>query len=304
MDHLESPQFDALVRPSPHSATHSLTFDYVHEQLLGASAIVVHDLLSGEECEQLKCFMDLYDREAAYSGEVTMTPATPSLTHRNNQRVCVSSDALSEVLLTRLTPVLASLQQDIITCTEDNAESFLNKGFGMQGTWRVHSLNSRFRLCKYHTGGHFGPHYDSDFVVDPLRKRSLKTFMLYLNDSYEGGETNFVTSHDLHFDENAQIYCSPSESVFASLKAKRGDCLVFDHHLLHEGHQVIQGEKYIIRTDLMYEKDPCEETPQKEEALAIYLEGVRLEEDGLVDAAIQKYRKAFKMCPEIEDAYS
>jgi hypothetical protein len=54
----------------------------------------------------------------------------------------------------------------------------------------------------------------------------------------------------------------------------------------------------------MYEKDPCEETPQKEEALAIYLEGVRLEEDGLVDAAIQKYRKAFKMCPEIEDAYS
>ena len=204
------------------------------------------------------------------------------------------------------------MQQHRITCSEDNAHSFLNKGFGMLGDWTLQGLNPVFRLCKYRAGGHFGPHYDADFVLDPFRKRSLKTFMVYLNDNYEGGETNFLDSHELHLDSDRGIYCSPPECVFASLKARRGDCLVFDHLLLHEGQQVSRGEKYIIRSDVMFEKAPVvgldeeaeEEERRQEEALSLYRAGVCLEEGGDVDGAIQLYRRAFKLCPEIEDAYS
>ena len=243
-----------------------------------------------------------------------MTAASASPSHRNNQRLCISSPTLSSALLHRLRPVLTSLDEHEITCTADNAHKFLNKGFGMEGVWQIDSLNSCFRLCKYHPGGHFGPHYDSDFVVDPMQQRSLKTFMVYLNDSYEGGETNFVESHDLHFDKDRQIYCAPPESVFAGLKARRGDCLVFDHLLLHEGQQVTQGQKYIIRSDLMYKKQEDEGEGEggndntrrcrQREALTLFLAGAALEEEGHVDAAVQKYSRAFKICPEIEDAYA
>lgn len=302
---LESNQFDGIVVNSHPPAL--LPFDFIHEERLGKGAVVVHGMLSPEECDELMEFIDFHDRPPAYEGEVTMTAASSCPSHRNNQRVSVSSPTFSNAMLARLSPVLASLEQDVITCSADNAHKFLNKGFGMNGQWKVHSLNPHFRLCKYHEGGHFGPHYDSDYVESPLCKRSLKTFMLYLNDTYEGGETNFVNSHDLHFDDDAQLYCSPPDCIFASLKARRGDCLVFDHRLLHEGRRVSSGQKYIVRSDLMYEKEHGEldEADQlKEQALALYMEGARLEEEGEVDKAIAKYKRAFKICPEIEDAYS
>lgn len=306
---LELDPFDSIM---PNLAPQStLPFDFVHEKRLGPAAVVIHGMLSQVECDELVAFIDKHDRPPSYEGEITMVAASSSTTHRNNQRVCIASEALSAALLARLRPVMAALEQDEISCSPENAHTFLNKGFAMEGNWKIDALNPHFRLCKYHLGGHFGPHYDADFVVDPVRRRSLKTFMLYLNDSYDGGETNFVDSHDLHFDEDKQIYCSPAESVFSSLKARRGDCLVFDHMLLHEGAQVTRGEKYIIRSDLMYVKEELdggrgqdEAGRQREEALLLYREGARLEEGGEVDAAIQYYKRAFRMCPEIEEACS
>jgi hypothetical protein len=180
-------------------------------------------------------------------------------------------------------------------------------------------LNPCFRLCKYNPSGHFGPHYDGDYVIDPIHHRSLKTFMIYLNPSGEhegggfvGGETNFSSSHDLYFDSERQIYCSPSESIFASLAAEKGDCLVFDHHILHEGAQVKSGRKYIMRSDVMYLKSPhvaskemteemIAKEKRKEDAIRIYYEGMKLEESGDVDGGISKYRRAYKICPELEE---
>lgn len=309
---LKSDQFDSIASSCPvHSSL--LEFDFVHAERLGKRAIVVHNTLSEEECVQLTAFIDDHDRPPSYEGEVTMVAASPILSHRNNQRMCVSSEALGSVLIARLGPLLSSLDQDILVCNEDNKHLFLNRGFGMRGQWVHCGINPHFRLCKYPPGGHFGPHFDSDHVVDPMRKRSLKTVMVYLNDSYEGGETNFVESHALHKNEQTGTYCAPDCCVFASVKARRGDCLVFDHPLLHEGGRVSSGYKYLLRSELMFEKSSFEtavseqqqqEEERQERALSIFLAGTKMEENGEVDAAIQKYRLAFKICPDIEDAYS
>ena len=303
IDYLQSELFDSIAE----KRVEALNFEYVDEGRLGKRAIVVKGMLSEEECEKMVAFIDAHDRPAENEGDVVMVAASSTPSHRNNQRVPISSEALSEVLFSRIASVLCSIKEDAITCTSENAHTFLNEGFGMTGEWKLHSLNSRFRLCKYHPGGHFGPHYDSDFVIDPMRKRSLKTFMIYLNDNYEGGTTNFAESHDMNKDEVQGIYCSPPDKVYASLKACRGDCLVFDHRLLHEGQQVTNGMKYLIRSDIMYEKvddELSEEGKLQEKALKLYMEGMKLEEGGDVDSAIKLYGKAFKMCPEIEDAYS
>lgn len=69
---------------------------------------------------------------------------------------------------------------------------------------------------------------------------SLLTFMIYLNEGYEGGETQF--------DDAAKS--PPGESV--SVAGKVGMALVFEHELLHEGAEVTAGVKYVLRSDVMY----------------------------------------------------
>jgi len=65
-----------------------------------------------------------------------------------------------------------------------------------------------------------------------LRWSRLKVaLMIYLNDNFVGGETTF---------RNLKIH------------PKKGSCLVFFHDLEHEGTKLISGEKYILRTDIMY----------------------------------------------------
>jgi hypothetical protein len=59
--------------------------------------------------------------------------------------------------------------------------------------------------------------------------------MAYLNDGFEGGETNFELLHE-------RITVSP----------KAGMALLFVHHLLHEGAPIRSGRKYVLRSDVMF----------------------------------------------------
>jgi hypothetical protein len=56
--------------------------------------------------------------------------------------------------------------------------------------------------------------------------------MVYLNDDFEGGTTDFRDG-----------------DVIAP---KRGMALLFEHRLIHQGAPVTRGKKYVMRTDVMY----------------------------------------------------
>ncbi|HSG70719.1 MAG TPA: hypothetical protein VLA12_09915, partial [Planctomycetaceae bacterium] len=60
--------------------------------------------------------------------------------------------------------------------------------------------------------------------------------LVYLNDDFEGGETNFIVEPEV------------------SIKPETGMGLMFQHPLLHEGAEVTSGVKYVARTDLMYRR--------------------------------------------------
>lgn len=91
-------------------------------------------------------------------------------------------------------------------------------------------LNEMFRFYRYQAGQHFRKHRDQSFIRNEF-EASYFTFMIYLNDNYDGGETIFnrLTIHP-----------------------KQGTTLIFQHDLEHEGNSVRQGIKYILRTDIMY----------------------------------------------------
>ncbi|CUF19176.1 Hypothetical protein, putative [Bodo saltans] len=189
----------------------------------------------------------------------------------------------------------------------ENAKAYPDNGLGMTGTWRAECLNDCFRMCCYHPGGHFAPHYDADYVVDAVSYRSFKTMMIYLNDEYVGGETNFVAEHSLYWDEERKLYCAPKETIVASFKASPGDVLLFDHKILHEGAQVQSGMKWMMRSEIMYRKcgsDQGEGLTDVDAKLAEALQILQLaknaEGSGDMTLAVKLYSKAFKLYPELE----
>ncbi|KAF9432323.1 hypothetical protein BGZ76_010962 [Entomortierella beljakovae] len=122
-------------------------------------------------------------------------------------------------------------------------------------------LNSRWRVYRYVPGAIYRIHVDGSWPgsgLDPNTgeylydayggtRWSRLTFLVYLNDEFEGGGTTFFTpSVDVGFMDAKAI--SP----------RAGSVLCFPHgeaagSLLHEGSPVIKGAKYIIRADVLYE---------------------------------------------------
>ena len=95
---------------------------------------------------------------------------------------------------------------------------------------RALGLNERLRFYRYGPGQRFAPHTDGCHRRGS-GEESFFTFMVYLNGGARGGETRF---------ENALVTPEP------------GLALIFDHYLLHEGAPVLEGQKYVLRSDVMY----------------------------------------------------
>ncbi len=99
---------------------------------------------------------------------------------------------------------------------------------------RIIAANERFRCYRYKPGMRFAPHADGSFERNETEK-SFYTFLVYLNDDFVGGETNFFTQPEV------------------SIEPKVGLGLLFQHPLLHEGAVVQSGVKYVARSDIMYQ---------------------------------------------------
>ena len=93
-------------------------------------------------------------------------------------------------------------------------------------------LNEMFRFYRYTTGQRFKMHRDGSFKRNEI-ERSFYTFMIYLNDDFEGGETEF-------------------QNLF-TITPKQGSLLIFYHPLKHESKIITSGVKYVLRSDIMYQ---------------------------------------------------
>lgn len=92
--------------------------------------------------------------------------------------------------------------------------------------------NPRLRLYRYGPGERHGTHWDTVVeLADGVR--SLLTLVFYLNDGFEGGDTDF-----------------PELNIRVVPRA--GRALLFQHRILHEAMAVRAGEKLVLRTDVLY----------------------------------------------------
>ena len=172
--------------------------------------------------------------------------------------------------------------------------------FGLCGTWRAYGINPVLLFGKYGPGAHFSPHTDGNNVVD-FNNRSLHTVIVYMNDCGDGGRTHmFTESHPLVKDDRGRLRFPP-RAEHDSAEVVCGEALCFAQDLLHEGEPVgDSSEKRIIRTDVMYARDPplCDDRAGRS-AYATYLEAQRLEGQGRCLEAGRAYSRARRECPEL-----
>jgi hypothetical protein len=92
--------------------------------------------------------------------------------------------------------------------------------------------NPRLRLYRYGPGERHGAHWDT--VVELAGGvTSLLTLVFYLDDTCEGGETDFP-------------------ELGMRIAPHAGRALLFQHRVLHEATAVRHGEKHVLRTDVLY----------------------------------------------------
>ncbi|MBF9220420.1 prolyl hydroxylase family protein [Hymenobacter ruricola] len=91
-------------------------------------------------------------------------------------------------------------------------------------------LHDHFRFYRYDVGERFNKHKDGR-IRPSADIASRWTFLLYLNDGFVGGETEFET---------------------LTVAPQRGAALCFRHELRHKGCAVTEGRKYVLRTDVLY----------------------------------------------------
>lgn len=165
-------------------------------------------LLSARECAELIAWAE----GQGFDEAPVSTAGGPKMMRdvRNNTRVMCDDPARTAWLWGKLAPRLPRV-----------------RGVEPQAV----GLNERLRVYRYDPGQRFSPHFDGYFAR-PNGERSHLTFLVFLNDGFEGGETVF-----------------PHGRVVP----EAGTALCFVHQLLHEGAEVLAGRKYVLRSDVMYE---------------------------------------------------
>ena len=126
-------------------------------------------------------------------------------------------------------------------------------------------INTRFRFYRYQEDDFFKFHVDGDWpgskvIGDELitnaydDRYSKMTFLILLNDDFEGGETRFLVNQG---NPNTPVRNGdPTKEV--DVRTPAGGVLLFPHgrhplSYIHSSTAITKGTKYIIRTDLLFE---------------------------------------------------
>ncbi|MGL6075776.1 MAG: 2OG-Fe(II) oxygenase [Fimbriiglobus sp.] len=188
------------------------------EWLADENIFVIHNFLSIEECAHFLTKSE----EIGYEDAPITTAQGPVMAKfiRNNDRVMIDDPTTASDLFARALPFLP--------CRFEN--------------WEPCGFNERFRYYRYAAGQEFKWHFDGEYDRGN-GEVSKYTFMIYLNWGVFGGETKF------NLERRGRL---PTDDEVLKVQPVPGKALIFRHDILHTGAIVLDGVKYVMRTDVMY----------------------------------------------------
>jgi hypothetical protein len=90
------------------------------------------------------------------------------------------------------------------------------------------------------------PHFDGR--NHSMRGDSLLTMLLFLSDARDGDSVEGLGT----LAGGRTLFLNASGEPVAAVTPRKGTVLIFDHHLYHQGEPVTAGQKYLLRSDLLY----------------------------------------------------
>jgi hypothetical protein len=229
----------------------------------GLFALLIYNLLTPTECNEL---LDAAQSTSKWEQalvnvgggrQVLITEA------RKCDRIILDDEILAKRLLDRILP---HLPPEIVTL-ENKARITGNGPSRRKDVLRITRLNERLRFLKYTRGMYFREHCDGSYVTPDGKEMSFVTVHLYLNDdatNVEDDAVKYAQREELPVDQRplqggSTRFHSMNLQHYLDVFPQTGSCLVFQHRgLLHSGDDVVQGTKYTMRTDIMYQKIEAE----------------------------------------------
>ena len=203
-------------------------------------AFQIDNVLTAAECQKL---IDLSETLGYLPDAAVSLPRTI----RHNDNLVWVTDTQTDAIIWQRVANLANQQPELY---------FQKRALG---------LNARFRFYRYSQGDYFKPHtdgawpgsrvIDGNLVANAYSDRySLMTFLIFLNDNFSGGATRFLVPKAA----SGKVTATREAAEVVDVRLPQGTVLCFPHgphplHCVHSSEPVLQGVKYIIRTDMLFE---------------------------------------------------
>eukprot|EP01112_Ceratiomyxa_fruticulosa_P005805 TRINITY_DN1664_c0_g1_i1.p1 TRINITY_DN1664_c0_g1~~TRINITY_DN1664_c0_g1_i1.p1 ORF type:complete len:349 (+),score=83.07 TRINITY_DN1664_c0_g1_i1:128-1048(+) len=251
--------FDEMIKRANVVHQVELDIDYAkdvvvtREEIEGVpDAFLLHNVLTEEECR-------LYLEEVERLG-FTEAPITTGL-----NSYAMMSDVRDNLR------VMWQASDRMLTPIWQRARSFFPTYLGdMKLKWHLkttNALNERLRFYRYDPEQTFRPHFDGCYRRPSGDEQSHYTFIIYLNDGFDGGETTFFPGNI------NSLWSKKPVAKERRVNPRTGTALVFRHtgvnSPLHEGspHHSIGMRKYVLRSDVMYSLTPQENVKEDEPSI-------------------------------------
>jgi len=189
-------------------------FDYVFD--INYDILEIHDLLTSDECDEL---IDISLKHGLIDSGVWNMDSSITIdeNHRNSSQVWL-----------------------------DNNINLVNKIKRLSEKYSGFSTNTQesLQVVKYNIGGKFNSHYDACISgkqsincknMNGISGQRRTTFMIYLNDDYTGGETEFIYL-------NKKIQPKKGKAILFK-NTDENENIIYQSY--HRGNPVISGNKWI-----------------------------------------------------------
>jgi hypothetical protein len=215
------------------SSTPSETNLYLEQVEEGSPVWTVPNFLAAAECQEWIKFS-----EESGGLEYTAHPASMYTAHRKCFRMQDESNSqLAKKIYRRLiaSGIVEQLERALTPSTK--GKKIKNKYEHPVG------CNPNLRLYKYVKGHSFGRHIDESNAVDGMGQTEI-TVLIYLSQC-QGGATRFYTP-DISSKKKKKSFAFDPEQGTMLLHIHGDDCLE------HEAEPVLDGIKYVLRTDVVF----------------------------------------------------